>query len=85
MLKRILVGATINATKFGGMASVAFAVGSGDRSASACGAMHGAFADVNGDVGLLVDVGGTPGYHNGAVGQDAGATGYNNSNTGCNL
>ena len=84
MLKRILVGATITATMFGGMANVAFAVGSGDGSASACGAVHGAFADVNGNFGFLGEVGGTPGYHNGAVGQEAGATGYNNSNTGCN-
>lgn len=27
--------------------------------------------------------GGTPGYHDGAVGQDPGATGSNNSNTDC--
>ena len=26
---------------------------------------------------------GTPGYHDGAVGQDPGATGYNNSHTDC--
>ena len=47
--------------------------------ASPCGAIHGAFADVNGNFGFLGDAGGTPGYHEGAVGQDPGATGYNNS------
>jgi hypothetical protein len=44
--------------------------GSDNREPSACGAVHGAFADV------------TPGLH-GAVGQQAGATGYNNSHTDC--
>lgn len=48
--------------------------------ASPCGAIHGAFANVNGNFGFLGDAGGTPGYHDGAVGQDLGATGYNNSN-----
>jgi hypothetical protein len=56
--------------------------GSDNREPSACGAVHGAFADVNGNFGDLGDVGGTPGLH-GAVGQQAGATGYNNSHTDC--
>jgi hypothetical protein len=56
---------------------------SAENQASPCGATHGAFANVNGNFGFLGEVGGTPGYHNGAVGQDPGATGYNNSNTGC--
>jgi len=43
------------------------------------GAIHGAFANVNGDFGWLGPEGGTPGHHDGAVGQDPGATGYNNS------
>ena len=48
--------------------------------APACdGAIHGAFANVNGNFGWLGADGGTPGYHDGAVGQDSGATGYNNS------
>ncbi len=51
--------------------------------ASPCGAVHGAFANVNGNFGWLGADGGTPGYHDGAVGQDPGATGSNNSNTGC--
>ena len=49
------------------------------NNASPCGAIHGAFANENGNFGFLGEVGGTPGYHNGAVGQDPGATGYNNS------
>ncbi len=47
--------------------------------ASPCGAIHGAFANVNGNFGFLGDAGGTPGFHDGAVGQDSGATGSNNS------
>jgi hypothetical protein len=43
------------------------------------GAVHGAFANENGNFGFLGEAGGTPGYHNGAVGQDPGATGSNNS------
>jgi hypothetical protein len=43
------------------------------------GAVHGAFANVNGDFGFLGEAGGTPGYHGGAVGQEPGASGYNNS------
>jgi hypothetical protein len=50
---------------------------------SACGAIHGAFANVNGNFGWLGELGGTPGYH-GAVGQELGATGYNNSHVDCN-
>ena len=46
---------------------------------SESGAGHGAFADQNGNFGFLGDVGGTPGYHDGAKGQEPGATGYNNS------
>jgi hypothetical protein len=46
--------------------------------ASYSGATHGAFADVNGAFGWLGALGGTPGYHN-AVGQEPGATGFNNS------
>jgi hypothetical protein len=56
---------------------------SADGNASPCGAVHGAFADTNGNFGFLGEAGGTPGYHDGAVGQDPGATGFNNSNTGC--
>jgi hypothetical protein len=66
------------------LAGVAFASnGSDNRQPSACGAVHGAFADVNGNFGGLGEVGGTPGYHDGAVGQEPGATGFNNSHTDC--
>ena len=44
---------------------------------------QGGSIDVNGNFGFLGAAGGTPGYHNGAVGQDPGATGYNNSHTDC--
>lgn len=50
--------------------------------ASPCGAVHGAFADVNNNFGFLGPLGGTPGYHD-AVGQAPGATGYNNSHSSC--
>jgi len=65
-----------------GLAAPASAA-AGTNSASDCGASHGAFANVNGNFGFLGDVGGTPGYHDGATGQDPGATGYNNSHTEC--
>jgi hypothetical protein len=61
----------------------AFAGGSESSNASSCGATHGAFADQNGNFGFLGDVGGTPGYHNGAVGQESGATGFNTSHVDC--
>lgn len=77
-LKKVLLGAGASALLLGSLAVPAFAAGP-----SACGAIHGAFANVNGNFGFLGTVGGTPGYHGGAVGQDPGATGYNNSNTGC--
>jgi hypothetical protein len=68
------------------ISGAAFAAGgpSDGSNASPCGAAHGAFADSNGNFGFLGQVGGTPGYHNGAVGQQPGATGYNNSQSTCN-
>lgn len=82
-VKKFLIGAAASAVIFSSMATATFAAGSGDGSqASACGAVHGAFADVNGNFGWLGPLGGTPGHH-GAVGQEQGATGYNNSHTGC--
>ena len=59
------------------LAGMAFADQGGTPSCN--GAAHGAFANVNGNFGWLGDAGGTPGYHDGAVGQEPGATGYNNS------
>jgi hypothetical protein len=61
------------------IAAIGIGVGSASAEPSPCGAVHGAFANVNGNFGFLGAVGGTPGYHDGAVGQDPGATGYNNS------
>jgi hypothetical protein len=61
-------------------------VASADNHASACGQAHGAFASSTqetGNFGWLGALGGTPGYHNGAVGQDPGATGSNNSSVVC--
>jgi len=57
----------------------------GYAQASDCGTAHGSFAYFDGDTNLGVNsLGpGTPEYHDGAIGQDAGATGYNNSHTGC--
>ena len=49
---------------------------------SCVGDTHGAFANDNGDFGFLGALGGTPGYHDGAVGQQPYATGYNNSTAG---
>jgi hypothetical protein len=52
--------------------------------ASPCGAVHGAFASVNGNFGFLGQVyQGAPNYHGGVTGQQPGATGYNNSHTDC--
>lgn len=79
-IKKIIVGATASAIIFGTMVVPALAA-AGDNAAP-CGATHGAFAVTNGNFGWLGPLGGTPGYH-GAVGQDPGATGYNNSSTDC--
>jgi hypothetical protein len=84
----IVASATVLGISGLGMAvvipAVSNAAGNGDGSnASACGAAHGAFADANGNYGFLGPLGGTPGYHNGAVGQDPGATGSNNSSSTC--
>jgi hypothetical protein len=71
------------AVAFVALLALAFPIGvmadSSGSSASPCGAVHGAFADANGNFGFLGADGGTPGYHDGAVGQDVSATGYNNS------
>jgi len=79
-MKRLIIAVVMAVSAVIGLGSVAFA-----NDASPCGAVHGAFANVNGNFGFLGAAGGTPGYHDGAVGQDPGATGSNNSSTGCNL
>jgi hypothetical protein len=60
-------------------------IASAENNASPCGATHGAFANVNGNFGEVLGAGGTPVYHDGAVGQEVGATGYNNSHVVCGL
>ncbi len=81
MKKAVAVGFSIALAL--GMAVPALAVGSEESHAAPCGATHGAFADQWGNFGWLGDLGGTPGYHD-AVGQQPGATGYNNSHVDCN-
>jgi hypothetical protein len=49
------------------------AVSSADNNASPCGAVHGTFANVDGNFGSLGADGGTPGYHNGARGPGSGS------------
>lgn len=57
---------------------------SGQSNASSCGTAHAAQADVNGNFGFLGQVyQGAPNYHGGVMGQEPGATGYNNSHTNC--
>ena len=83
-LKKIAIAAVASFGLATGAALPAMAAGSGDGSnASPCGAVHGAYADINGNFGFLGQEGGTPGYHDGAVGQEPGATGYNNSHANC--
>ena len=82
-MKKMIIAVVASAGMAAGFAVPAMAAGSTGSQASPCGAVHGAFADQNGNFGFLGQVGGTPGYHNGAVGQDAGATGFNNSHTSC--
>ena len=83
-MKKVLAGLGASAMMLGSTVLPVFAAGSDLSQPSACGATHGAFANVNGNFGFLGSEGGTPGYHNGAVGQQQGATGYNNSNVNCN-
>jgi hypothetical protein len=71
-----------------GLSAGSASAGSDNSHASACGAVHGAFADQNGNFGFLGEEGGAPGHHDGQVGQQHteggdGATGYNNSHTNC--
>jgi hypothetical protein len=52
--------------------------GAASAGPSPCGAIHGAFANVNGNFGEIGQDRGD-GFNSGVVGQDPGATGYNNS------
>lgn len=80
--KKYVLGVVASLVMVGGVAAPALAAGSSGSQASACGAIHGAFADVNGNFGWLGAEGGAAGYH-GVTGQEPGATGYNNSHTNC--
>ena len=78
-MRRFILTASIAAIGILGLAA-----GTATAAPSSCGATHGAFANVNGNFGFLGEPNeagerGTPGYHNGAVGQDPGATGANSS------
>ena len=92
-IKKFIVGTAAGALMLGATIVPAFAAnpGYGEQpgydQASACGQNHGSFSYFDGDTNLGVkSLGpGTPVYHGGAVGQEPGATGYNNSNTDCNL
>lgn len=94
--KKILIGAAAAGLLLAN-ASGAFAAG-GVNNASSCGAAHGAFNFQNSVYGEQVTLpngntvlnssaygqaGGSP-VSNGGVGQEPGATGYNNSHTDCN-
>ena len=74
MRKILAVCSVVGLFSFLGALSV-----SADGTPSCDGATMGAFANTNGNFGFLGAEGGTPGYHDGAVGQDPGATGFNNS------
>jgi hypothetical protein len=80
MMKLFMLAAALSLSVSG----AALAAGDNANNGSACGQAHAARADVNGNFGFLGALGGTPGYHNGATGQDPGATGYNNSHVDCN-
>lgn len=77
-IKKLLVGAAAAAVMAGSMVIPAFASPAADNAQCGTDASSGAFLAGDGNYGWLGDLGGTPGYHD-AVGQDAGATGYNNS------
>jgi hypothetical protein len=82
-MKKLILACVIALGLAGIGAAPAMADSSGSNP-SPCGAVHGAFASVNGNFGYIGQVyQGAPNLHGGAVGQDPGATGFNNSNTGC--
>jgi hypothetical protein len=88
-MKRFLIGVATGALMLSALAAPVSAErpGYGEQpgyaQADPCGQSHGAFAYFDGDTNLGVLGPGTPEYHGGAVGQEPGATGYNNSHTNC--
>lgn len=95
-VKRYIIGLGTAIILSAGFSVPAFAAG-GANQASPCGAVHGAFNyqnsaygstdgpgnGVKGDSSGFGTGGGAPASDNGAVGQQPGATGYDNSHTGC--
>src|SRR5437763_11033394 len=82
--RKFTAGVIASVIMVGGAAIPALAAGSADSQASPCGDVHGAFADQNGNFGFLgQEFQGAPNYHGGVMGQEPGATGYNNSHTNC--
>ncbi len=93
--KKLALSLAVSAGLVVGFAAPTFAIG-GANNASPCGSIHGAFNYQNsvygsylgpgngskGDSSEFGVSGGTPGA-DGAVGQQAGATGYRNSHTQC--
>ena len=97
-IKRYVIGAGVAVVLLTGFSIPVFALG-GANQASSCGAVHGAFNYQNetygsnsgpgngakGDSSGFGTGGGSPAYHSGAIGQQPGAAGYNNSHTSCQL
>jgi opacity protein-like surface antigen len=81
MMKLFMLAAALSLS----LSGAAYAAGKSDSSnASSCGTAHAAQADVNGNFGFLgQEYQGAPNYHGGVMGQEPGATGYNNSHTNC--
>jgi len=84
-IRQVVFGTAAALILIGGASGAAFAATTPNNTSngSYCGSYHAARADVYGNYGSLGSEGGTPGAHNGAVGQDPGATGYNNSHGDC--
>ena len=76
MKKFITIAAAAAVLAVPAVASAAYGDQPGYLQASCNGSAHGAFGAFDGDHNLK---GGSPAYHDGAVGQEAGATGFNNS------
>jgi len=79
----VLAALTLSTAAFADKPTTTPPAQAGDN-ASSCGAAHGAFSSVNGNFGFLgQQYQGAPNYHGGVMGQEPGATGYNNSHTNC--
>jgi len=92
-IKKFLIGGAAGALMLGVLAIPVLAAG-GDNNASSCGAVHGAFNYQNTVYGSgpgrysnssVFGQSGGSGFNAGPVGQESGATGSNNSTTGCQI